>query len=128
MTDPSEPAKPVFVDRTGRRRRWFGVLATSGGGLLVIATLVLVAGFLGAGGSLPALPGSGPGAGPTPGDVVATGVPGSPSHRTVRPTAAPSGTRVSTPAAVVTPTLAATPTPTPSPTVRHPHPTPSHKR
>jgi len=48
---------PVFVDRTGRRRRLFAATGAAGGVLLAIASLALVAGFTGAGdASLPALP------------------------------------------------------------------------
>ena len=48
---------PVFVDRTGRRRRLFAATGAAGGVLLAIASLALVAGLTGAGdSSLPALP------------------------------------------------------------------------
>lgn len=52
--------EPVFVDRTGRRRR-VGALAGSAGALvLLLAALALVAGFTGTGpGSLPGWAGSG---------------------------------------------------------------------
>jgi hypothetical protein len=49
---------PVFLDRSGRRRRWFVAAGTAGGLLLSTAALALVAGFTGAGpGSVPGWPG-----------------------------------------------------------------------
>ncbi|BCJ50720.1 hypothetical protein Asp14428_21950 [Actinoplanes sp. NBRC 14428] len=43
MTDP------VFVDRTGRRRRFVALAGSAGALVLVLAVLALVAGFTGAG-------------------------------------------------------------------------------
>jgi uncharacterized iron-regulated membrane protein len=40
---------PVFVDRTGRRRRLFALGGTAGGLLLAVTLLALLAGFTGAG-------------------------------------------------------------------------------
>jgi hypothetical protein len=40
---------PVFVDRTGRRRRLFALGGTAGGLLLAVVLLALLAGFTGAG-------------------------------------------------------------------------------
>ncbi|TMM34791.1 MAG: hypothetical protein E6F99_21415 [Actinobacteria bacterium] len=59
MRNGSAPAEsPVFVDRSGIRRRWFVILGVAGAGALTLAVLVLVAGFFGAGpGRLPGLPG-----------------------------------------------------------------------
>src|SRR4051794_8958471 len=49
--------RPVFVDRTGRRRRLFAVAGAAGGLLLALASLMLVAGFTGVGpGRVPPLP------------------------------------------------------------------------
>jgi hypothetical protein len=49
--------EPVFVDRTGRRRRLLAVTGAAGGLVLALAALMLVAGFTGIGeGNLPALP------------------------------------------------------------------------
>ncbi|MFI7546959.1 hypothetical protein [Actinoplanes sp. NPDC049599] len=49
---------PVFLDRTGRRRRLFVAVGSVGGLLLAVAALALVAGFTGAGpGSVPGWPG-----------------------------------------------------------------------
>ena len=48
---------PVFLDRTGRRRRLFVAAGSAGGLLLSVAALALVAGFTGAGpGSMPGWP------------------------------------------------------------------------
>jgi hypothetical protein len=56
---------PVFVDRTGRRRRIFLLAGAAGGVVLVLATVALLAGFTGVGShylpALPGLPGVGPG-------------------------------------------------------------------
>ena len=50
MRNGSAPAEsPVFVDRSGIRRRWFVILGVAGAGALTLAVLVLVAGFFGAG-------------------------------------------------------------------------------
>ncbi|WP_144121257.1 hypothetical protein [Catellatospora sichuanensis] len=49
--------RPVFVDRTGRRRRLFTVLAAGGGAALTLMLGIMVAGFLGVeGAGLPGLP------------------------------------------------------------------------
>jgi hypothetical protein len=58
MTDRRAPAPPpVFVDRTGTRRRWISLLGVLGGVVLALAAAVLVTGFLGGGsGYLPGLP------------------------------------------------------------------------
>jgi hypothetical protein len=52
-----ENIAPVFVDRTGRRRRLFAAAGAGGGVLLALASLALVAGFTGnTAGFLPPLP------------------------------------------------------------------------
>ena len=84
MKDAPEPATPVFVDRTGRRRRWFALFGAAGGGLLSVATVVLVAGFLGAGGALPGLPGSEQGGGAAAASAPVAGADLSPSRRPAR--------------------------------------------
>jgi hypothetical protein len=57
MQERGRPPKPVFVDRTGRRRRLFAVAGAGGGLLLALAAVMLVAGFTGVGpGQAPALP------------------------------------------------------------------------
>lgn len=93
--------EPVFVDATGRRHRLFVVLGVSGGLVLLLVALAVVAGFTGAGpGSLPGWPGSDAGR-------VQAGATATPS--TARPTA--SGTRPSTSAST---------SPGAAPTVRPP--------
>jgi hypothetical protein len=80
MQIPRRTGDPVFVDRTGGRRRVFVVLGAAGGIVLVLACLALLAGFTGGGpGDLPGLPGSGAGqvqrvaATPTPSTVDRSG-------------------------------------------------------
>lgn len=105
--------KPVFVDRTGQRRRLVRVAGAAAGLALALASLLLVAGFTGAGpGHLPLLPqpaGGAPAeprspAAPRPGGAV-------PSQPATAP--APTGRPATTapPAATAT---GGTPTPTPS--------------
>src|SRR2546423_14936088 len=118
---------PVFVDRTGTRRRWLGVLGVAGGALLTVAIAILVAGFLGGTpGHLPGLPD------PRQAEV-GPAVPGPvPSARGSRPPGSggrsPSATAGPRRSAPVQP---ASPSPVPDPT-RHrnapPHPSPSKKR
>jgi hypothetical protein len=52
------PVDPVFLDRTGRRRRLFVAAGSAGGLLLLVAVVALIAGFTAAGpGSVPGFPG-----------------------------------------------------------------------
>jgi hypothetical protein len=86
---------PVFVDRTGRRRRVFLIAGLASGAALALATLVLIAGFTGTGpGHLPLLPES-------------------------------AGEQLRAPAATVKPTEAPRATLSPSPRAGSPRPTPS---
>jgi hypothetical protein len=123
--------EPVFVDRTGRRRRLFAAAGAGGALLLALATLVLVAGFTGAGaGSLPALPQ------PAASKVRSTEPAAAPPEPTRAP--APSrtpaterpadrvGTAPAKPAAT-SPPPTATPSPTRKNNRRVPTHTPSHK-
>jgi len=58
MRQVSSAADPVFLDRTGRRRRLFVAAGSVGGLVLLIAVVALVAGFTGTGpGSVPGWPG-----------------------------------------------------------------------
>ena len=118
---------PVFVDRTGRRRRLFAVTGAAGGVLLAIASLALVAGFTGAGdASLPALPEAT--AGKTHAVSTAT-----PSATTRSAGSAPTRTApeergsTATPATTTTPQAAATPSPTHTNNRRVPTNRPSKK-
>jgi hypothetical protein len=54
---PVPDESPVFVDRSGIRRRWFVVFGVTGTGLLAMSVVMLIAGFLGTTpGRLPGLP------------------------------------------------------------------------
>src|SRR5215469_7457130 len=56
----SHAADPVFVDRTGRRRRIAAVAGGVAGIVLILTTLTMLVGFTGVGGGhLPGLPGIG---------------------------------------------------------------------
>lgn len=109
---------PIFVDRTGNRRRWFTALGAAGGTLLITALAVLVAGIFGAGPAhLPGLPGLAP-------------------QQPLGVTAKPAGTASSTTSSQVTnptarttsaaPTPAVTPSPTPTKITGKPTSGPSH--
>jgi hypothetical protein len=109
---PAHSSDPVFVDRTGRRRR-LTVLTGVGAGTALVASLgLIVAGFLG--GSSTSIPGWPTGAGPKQPDrgVVADEVIASPTGPGVRPpTATTSGNgtqRTPTGATPATPLPAAT--------------------
>jgi hypothetical protein len=107
------PPEPVFVDRTGTRRRWwttFGVLSAA---VLSLVAAGILAGLLGSGtgGVLPGLPGlpvpardGGRAAGSAPPSDPASG---GPSSRRATPTS-----RAATPGPTATPTPGA-PVPTP---------------
>lgn len=96
--------RPVFVDRTGRRRRLFTVLAAGGGVALTLMLGIVVAGFLGVeGAGLPGLPQLLPDRpaaeeSPSPGPAASTPQPrpqplatasASPTKTTGKPSAAP---------------------------------------
>ncbi len=56
---PLAGPRPVFVDGTGIRRRWFVVFGTATSVLLAVAVAVVATGFVGDGpGHLPGLPGA----------------------------------------------------------------------
>jgi hypothetical protein len=58
MRQADSATDPVFLDRTGRRRRLFVAAGSVGGLVLLIAAVALVAGFTGTGpGSVPGWPG-----------------------------------------------------------------------
>jgi hypothetical protein len=102
--------KPVFVDRTGQRRRVVRVAGAAAGLALALASLLLVAGFTGAGpGHLPLLPQPAGGGAPAAPRSPTTTRPAPPSTR-------PPVTRPATiaPPAATTAAPEATPTPAPS--------------
>jgi hypothetical protein len=120
-------ADPVFLDRTGQRRRLFKVAIAGAAVLLATATLVLVAGFTGTGpGHLPTLPqpaggevrGAGSSAKPT-----VTGA--APAPRPTAPGPVVRSTTSPAPRATSSPT--ATPTPSRSSHRRVPTHTPGNK-
>lgn len=122
-------SQPVFVDRSGRRRRMFTALATAGGVVLTVAIVIVTAGFFGMGsGHLPGLPelGKAPKQGPVSPGVGPTGAPSSSAVRTTTPSPVRSGT-IAPPTA--SPPPAATTTPRGNrPTQTPAHPTPSKKK
>ncbi|MGN9909649.1 hypothetical protein ACTMTJ_19060 [Phytohabitans sp. LJ34] len=112
--------KPVFVDRTGQRRRLVRVAGAAAGLLLALASLLLVAGFTGAGpGHLPLLPQPAGGAPTAPRSPAAT-----------RPAPAPARATVPAPAdrpsTVPPPTATARVTPTPTPSRTNHRRVPTH--
>lgn len=124
----AEPAaEPVFVDRTGRRRRLFAVAGGAGAILLALASLVLVAGFTGAGaGYLPMLPQP---AASKAGGTISTAKPAATTGPAV-PTRAPATAGAEDPRVSATPTPPAgvTPRPTRTSNRKVPTQTPSHKQ
>ncbi|GLH94792.1 hypothetical protein [Phytohabitans aurantiacus] len=104
---------PVFVDRTGRRRRVFLIAGLASGAALALATLVLIAGFTGTGpGRLPLLPES---AGEQLRAPVATVKPPEAPRTIPSPSesaAAPRPTRTGTPAPATTTQVAPSPSKT----------------
>jgi hypothetical protein len=101
---------PVFVDRTGRRRRIFLLAGAAGGVVLVLATVALLAGFTGVGSrylpALPGLPGSGAGqaqgVAPTP-KPSGTAIPTRQIPRSTAPTTSPRPAGAPQPAVVPPP-------------------------
>lgn len=102
--------EPVFVDRSGRRRRLVVWAGTAGGALLALAAVVLLAGFTGAGTDAPTLPGGSPT--PTVDSRLRTGTGATPGPGAAPPAPTPT-VRAST-----TPTPAATRAPVTSPSRR----------
>jgi hypothetical protein len=111
--------KPVFVDRTGQRRRLVKVAGVAAGLALAAVSLLLLAGFTGTGpGHLPLLPepvGGAPGA-PRP----------SAETRPVPPSPAPVRTSASQPVTAAPTAASATPTPSRSSHRRVPTHTPGN--
>jgi hypothetical protein len=99
--------KPVFVDRTGRRRRVIRVAGASGALALVLASLLLVAGFTGAGaGDPPRLP--------EPAGGRLGGAPTRPAADPATPAQRPAAPATASPTPLPATTAVATATPTPS--------------
>jgi hypothetical protein len=123
--------RPVFLDRTGIRRRWFAVASAAAGVLLLAVIAGLVTGFMGVGpGRLPFLPGV-----RAEQKSVPTLAPGS----TPRPSTSPNPAGASAPTVTAAPGSTPVPTGSPTPTAtgvthgnrptRTPsHPTPSKKK
>jgi hypothetical protein len=118
--------EPVFVDRTGRRRRLIALAGSAGGLVLTVALFALVVGFTGAGPvSIPGWPDSagaviGEPATRPPSDARRPTTPRpQDAERTAEPSPIRPGADVS-PSATVTPTpsptASATPSASPSPT------------
>ncbi|MEU8081257.1 hypothetical protein AB0B31_38110 [Catellatospora citrea] len=120
--------RPVFVDRTGRRRRLFTVLAAGGGVALTLMLGIVVAGFLGVeGAGLPGLPQLLP-------DRPAAEESPDPAPAATTPQPRPQPQPVTGPSASPTKTGNPSAAPTSSPTPRgnrptdRPHPTASKKK
>jgi hypothetical protein len=94
MRRPNHGTDPIFVDRSGRRRRLLTIVGCASGGLLTVTTVALLSGFTGVSpASLPGLPPFGnPGAAVQPAPSVAGRTPGaSPRNLPAASSAAPSG-------------------------------------
>jgi hypothetical protein len=128
---PAPTQRPVFVDSTGSRRRWFAILGVTSGVVLTLVSAMLIAGFLGGAGShLPGLPPPRPEPAigqPTNGRTpTGNPAPGTASRK-------PSGTSASgnpagsaaVPGGAATPTLATQPG---HRSTAHPTPTQSHRK
>jgi hypothetical protein len=123
-----EPA-PVFVDRTGRRRRVLVIAGAGGAAALVGATIALLLGLTGTGDhALPGLPASTAGAhGPAAGHETSTRAPDghmTPTAAASRPTVAPApapntASAAPAPSATATPGQGSTHRRTPSQTPSH---------
>ncbi|MDQ7911499.1 hypothetical protein RB614_44150 [Phytohabitans sp. ZYX-F-186] len=107
------PTKPVFVDRSGRRRHLVRVTGVAGGLGLALAAVLLVAGFTGSGtGRPPSLPE--PAGGQMGGGPTASRPPAGPGSTAPPPGTAPApGGRSATPAPAPA-TTAAVASPAPS--------------
>lgn len=126
MLNPGDPAKPVFVDGTGRRSRLFAAVGAAGGTALVVATAGLLAGFTGAGaGVLPGLPGRTPGVVQQPAPAQVSSRPATPANgRTASGRTTP--TTTASPTAPTSTVTAPTASPTPPGRRNGPTQTPSH--
>lgn len=127
MSGRRRPFKPIFVDHTGRRRRLVRVAGVATGLGLALATLLLVAGFTGAGpGHLPLLPEPAGGAPRAPRPAAVTPPAGSsPAQAPPDDRATPSATPPATAATAAA--TAAAPTPSRSDHRRVPTHTPGVK-
>ena len=86
--DAPTAARPVFVDRSGRRRRLFTLLGAGFGVLLLIGLIAVVASLFGGGpGQLPGWPGQGGAA-----EVKPSAVEPATQPTTTAPSATPSAT------------------------------------
>jgi hypothetical protein len=113
-------ARPVFLDRTGARRRVLVVAGTGGGLALLAVTVAILVGFTGtAPGALPALP--------VPAEGRAAGVVPAPraDPRVSRPPSRPAVPTSATPSTVAG---SATPSATTNPHRTVPTQTPSHRK
>jgi hypothetical protein len=121
VSESTAPADPVFVDRTGRRRRVLAAAGVIGGLALILAALALVAGLTGAGAAaVPGWPAADRPNGHLP-RVLSTSVtpasrsPAAPADRPARSTTpdAPAATTPAPPTATAT-SASATPARTPN--------------